>query len=510
MSLYQLKTGHGERWSELWPPPSDKPQGLTRCQSTVPAEAMTTEVAAQVVKPEVDKAKHSEKEKEHFIIEIESNEEGEEKVKYKCKLCDYENEKERGMKQHVTKAHKEKPTVKRKLSGDLAESTKKKTKEDEEETAEEVDDNTLEEIVREKVASAEERTEEEDVQLEDALQIYVKKAVKVQDPQETSAEKIDEAVIKERDNAELKQDNEELKAKVASLEEAIEVKDDRLNILQAKNDTLEIEAANKGKQNEDYKTTLKQMLKDMNVLKERKGDTDKEARLKMKKVTEEAKEKEKRKLECEKKLEEMTKKVGEEANMRVKAEADLVRSQKQVDHLMNLLGMRKGQDTAASESLVGPAGLAGREERWSRTVCRDLSMPGGCKFGAGCRYFHPAAAAAAEARRVQQQQQGFPEARVRPRGVRGPSGAGAKLGQQPLMMYNQQRSMVGQHMVQHHQMGQQQQMTMEQQQMAEQQQMLGQQQQMMGLQQPMMVLPPMVRPMVVYGHQGWPAPGNRQ
>ena len=110
---------------------------------------MTTEVASQVVKPEVaDKAKHSENEKDYFVIEIETNDEGEEKVKYKCKVCVYENEKERGMKQHITKAHKEKPTGKRKPSGDLAESIKKKPKEGEVGTVGEVDDNTLEELVR--------------------------------------------------------------------------------------------------------------------------------------------------------------------------------------------------------------------------------------------------------------------------------------------------------------------------------------------------------------------------
>ena len=68
-------------------------------------------------------------------------------------------------------------------------------------------------------------------------------------------------------------------------------------------------------------------------------------------------------------------------------------------------------------------------------------------------------------------------------------------GQQPMMVNQNSRPMTNQ------------------QRMMEQHMMMSQQQQMLGLQQPMMVLQqqqPMVRPMVVYGHQGlqgWP--GNQ-
>ena len=82
--------------------------------------------------------------------------------------------------------------------------------------------------------------------------------------EEEEVETIDEELLMKRDVFELKEKNEELKAKVARLEEAIKVKDDLLNIYKAKNETLEVEAVTKDNQIDGYKKTMKPMVKKLN------------------------------------------------------------------------------------------------------------------------------------------------------------------------------------------------------------------------------------------------------
>ena len=404
---------------------------------------------------------------------------GEEKVKLKCKVCDYENSKEGGMKRHITAMHKDKVKTqaeKRRLSDGKTESSQKKAKEGKnvETGAKEFDEGLLDEW-----DTGEGVTATQVAKLDEALSVLDKE--EGVEGQEKLGEEKNEAEIMKRDIEELKQDNVELKAKVASLEEAVETKDNLLDIYKAKNDSLEMEAINKDAAVEKYQRCLNKMLEKVNMKEDKKEEPSKEAKAKVKKLSDEVKEKEKKVLEVEKKLEEMTRKLGEESNMRVKAEAEVVRIQKMSDNMVKIM---ETKDSRVSE-VRREEGAASREERKARGVCYDMSKPGGCRFGSRCKYEHPAEQGKREdcyhwlqgacmfpdykcknihdqqkkgmrqKQQQQQQQQAFAEAPAMVREARSTAVGGGEAGpQQPMMMVvgQHQHQMVGQqHMVGQHQ-----------------------------------------------------------
>ena len=477
--------------------------------------------------------------------------EGEEKVKLRCKVCDYENSKEGGMKRHITAMHKDKVKTqaeKRRLSGDKTESSQKKAKEGKnaETVAKEFDEALLDEWDTEGDITATQVSK-----LDEALSMCEKEeGVKVT---EKDGEKKDETEIMKRDIEELKQDNVELKATVASLEETVETKDNLLDIYKAKNESLEMEAINKDAAVEKYQRCLNKMLEKINTREDKKEEPDKDAKAKVKKLSDEVKEKEKKVVEAEKKLVEMTRKLGEESNLRVKAEAEVVRIQKMSDNMVRIM---EKKDSGVTEERR-EEGTASREERKVWGICYDLSKPGGCRFGSRCKYEHPAeqgrrggageqgrgrgGAGEEQGRREdcyhwlqgacmfpdykcdnihdqqkkgsrlrlqqQQQQQAFVEAPAMVRGARSTAVGGGEAGQQqPVLMVVGQQPMGGQQYMlgqQQQVLGQQHMVGQQQQPMVGQQYMVGQQQVVGQPQQPMVVQQPGLRPMMV-PMQGWP------
>ena len=180
------------------------------------------------------------------------------------------------------------------------------------------------------------------------------------------------------------------------------------------------------------------------------------------------------------KVEEMTVKADEKTKKREEAEVEMRQGQDMIEKLRRSL---------ESMNVTRVAGEESRVDRRSRVRCWDLTRPGGCSYGARCRYLHPVEVVRAEdymsreegegrilgykeQMRRRQEQQDFPEARARVRRWR----EGMACQEQPMMMMNlQMRSMMNQ-----------------------QQLMMNQQQQWQGMRSPMME----------YGHhptvQWWP------
>ena len=100
------------------------------------------------------------------------------------------------------------------------------------------------------------------------------------------------------------------------------------------------------------------------------------------------------------KVEEMTKRAEEETIKREKAEEEIKQGQELIRSLRRSLASR------------GMKGEVRREEapyisrRRSRVRCWDLTRPGGCRYGARCRYLHPGV----EVVRAEESQQDFPVA----------------------------------------------------------------------------------------------------
>ena len=185
-------------------------------------------------------------------------------------------------------------------------------------------------------------------------------------------------------------------------------------------------------------------------------------------------------------VEESTRKADEETTKREKAEEEVKQGQELIEKLRRSM---ESMDVARVVREV-PSDMGSRVDRRSRVRCWDLTRPGGCSYGARCRYLHPVEVVRAEdymsreegegrilgykeQMRRRQEQQDFPEARARVRRWR----EGMACQEQPMMMMNlQTRSSM----------------------MNQQQTMMNQQQQWLR----------MMSPMMVYGHhptvQRWP------
>merc|ERR1719319_217119 len=188
--------------------------------------------------------------------------------------------------------------------------------------------------------------------------------------------------------------------------------------------------------------------------------------------------------ELKEKVEEITRKADEETKKREKAEVEVREGLELIEKLRRSLESMDVARAAREE-----ASDTGSRASWrSRVRCWDLTRPGGCQYGARCRYLHPVEEVRAEdcntreegecrilggeeQMRRRQEQQDFHEAQARVRRWRE-----GQQQQQPMMMMNlQMRSMMNQRQL-----------------------MMNQQQQWQGMRSPMME----------YGHhptvQWWP------
>ena len=422
------------------------------------------------------KMKLSESDKKLFYTKSEE----EEKVKFKCNLCDFESEKEKGMNNHFGKMHKAK-AEKRRRSNEVEDSTTKKKKD-----SDEKEDGFDESVAEKYLDNDSSFTQSQMENYDDICEKY---------KNEKSQEEIE--VMESKADQELKEENDELKAKLASLEEAMAAKEINMEICSGRNDALEREAIDKQAQIEKYRRVIERMDQIIKKQGGNKAGTNEE-KVKIKKLNEEVKEKERKIEMLEKKLDEALRKVGEESNMRAKAEAEVLRSQKNIENLMRIV---------EKERSASP-GRKGRESTGSvdRVECRDLSKPGGCKFGSRCKFLHPAGRAEAEVARNQDCNHwmeghcNFSDSRCRY--THAPEKKGLRQGDNKQTNERQQGFVEALAMVREAMAGG----TQQQQQQQQQQQIpplmnMNNQQRPVGQQQPMMM---MMQPM--NGQQGW-APG---
>ena len=291
----------------------------------------------------------------------------EDKTRFKCNLCDYESEKERGMSNHYGKMHKAK-AEKRRRSNEVENSAVKKKK----------DDNGESDDFDESIA-AETFVDKGDAITDSQAENICEKFIFDCDGDENKEERNEN-----KENEERREENEELRAKVASLEEAMVEKDEMMEICTAKKDSLEKDMIDKQAQIDRYRRVIVGMDKVIKSKGENRAGTS-EDKAKVKKMNEEAKEREKKMETMGKRLDEMTRKVGEEANMRAKAEAEVLRSQKTIENLLRIVEKEKSGSPRRRER--ESRSRAGSPER---AECRDLSKPDGCRFGAKCKFYHPA------------------------------------------------------------------------------------------------------------------------
>ena len=116
---------------------------------------------------------------------------------------------------------------------------------------------------------------------------------------------------------------------------------------------------------------------------EAKAATNSELKGKVKKLSEEIKEKNRKQEDYEKRMTDLMKKFGEETNLRAKAEAEVVRANKMIDYLHEIIEQKKepiGHGAIAAE--------ASKRKSFIIPRCLDQDKPTGCPFRDTCRYIH--------------------------------------------------------------------------------------------------------------------------
>ena len=116
---------------------------------------------------------------------------------------------------------------------------------------------------------------------------------------------------------------------------------------------------------------------------EAKGGNNSEMKVKIKKLNEEVKEKNKKLEEGEKRVQDLMKKFGEETNTRAKAEAEVIRANKMIDYLHEILEKSRGSQGNISSSSVLEIT---REKQQPKQRCLDQDRPGGCQYGLWTMY----------------------------------------------------------------------------------------------------------------------------
>ena len=299
--------------------------------------------------------------------------------RFACHHCDLKADKVGSMKRHITakhgKLHKAKGEKRRRSNG-VEDSTTKKKKEDGGKE-EEFDESVVDKYLDNDSSFTQSQIENYDAICEKYKNESNKEEVEVIE------NKVDEA---------LKEENDELKAKLASLEEAMAEKEISMEICTGRNEALEREAIDRKAQIEKYRRVIERMEQ---IIKKQSGNQANvsEEKAKIKKLNEEVKEREKKIGLLEKRLDDAVRKVGEESNLRAKAEAEVLRSQKNIENLMRIVE----KERSTSPGRRGKESTSNSE----RVECRDLSKPGGCKFGSKCKFYHPTSKAGGEAARSQ-------------------------------------------------------------------------------------------------------------
>ena len=325
---------------------------------------------------------------------------------YSCEECKNECKTANGMKNHMIKKHRL-----RSAEEDDDDDAKKARRDGAKDAS--FDEKILENYDQ---GEGEEDSQSQTTSLDDMLSKYdnAGKAKEMNQNAITENGKVAEAATKEG-NTEVKsvelasaieriqileEDLNETKAKLESLERAVETKDNLIDLYKGKNDELEIEALNSHTQTKKYERCFKLMTADVKKLqKEASEGGDKEAKGRIKKMTDQIKDKDKKIVETERHLLEMTKRANEEANKRVEAENKMKIMEKNLENLTKIMEMEKEkreaemrqQQQAGSreQPSQGRWGQGGGQHGQGRNICRDLNKPGGCNWGSACRHIHP-------------------------------------------------------------------------------------------------------------------------
>ena len=193
----------------------------------------------------------------------------------------------------------------------------------------------------------------------------------------------------------LEEEVNEMKAKVESLERAVETKDELIDQFKGRNEMLEMERIDKDGKLSKYNGVCAKMTREIKKLtEESKSNNDgTDSKAKCKKLTEQLKEKDRKAAEMEKKMLELMKKLGEETNKKVEAENRLKSMEKNLDNvtrIVEIVRQNKEQSRNTQQSMTGQKGREQNKKfQDGKEVCRDITRPGGCTWGSTCKFYHP-------------------------------------------------------------------------------------------------------------------------
>ena len=366
--------------------------------------------------------------------------------KFKCKVCDHEVNTEGGMKRHITTKHiNPKDSKKRKMDDDTDNGEDKKAKVDE--VAEDPDDMDL--VDRILAGNAYASTQSNNDVGDKTIAALDKSFNETKSQEEELAEANSKLSNAEEDLEVFKANAEEDKAKIASLEEAIENMKQLMDITKATNNSLEIESHNKDAKIDKVQKAIK--LQDTAIKKmqaEARKNVNATTENTIKSLKEENKIKRKEAEDANKRATEATKRLKEETNAKAEAQCENVRKSIILDSFTALLNFKKkaekkrsrsrenyrsksrdrkeGRDSIQKErKMKKEEGSRGRrrkskssersrksrskekkerskslersrkgkstEESKEKTAdlpCKDYQKPGGCTYGARCKFSH--------------------------------------------------------------------------------------------------------------------------
>ena len=278
-------------------------------------------------------------------------------VKFLCDHCEYKGGSKTAVKSHMAKKHRGEKRARGDEEGDDKEPTKKAKPDDEN------PDDTMESLGSEDEDDSEDDDFIDDFDDDGNLKVP-------ENSQEEKKEEAPEKTTEDKDD-EVKMLNEEIvvkNAKIETLEEALKLKEELLNMANAKVASLEIDNIEKDSKTEKYKRIAKKTLN---------NEPDESRKLK-KEVAAKTKEVEDLKI----KLADSLKKTRDEIMLRAKAEADLISKQQTVEVMSDIM-MKQGNQTSSNEQKQGAGENRGKQ------LCRDALKPQGCSWGKRCMYFHP-------------------------------------------------------------------------------------------------------------------------
>ena len=298
-----------------------------------------------------------------------------------CNICNWEATEAKRVKQHISKKHRE-----RSVDSDEEDEEAKKIKKDE--------NSMLDESMLDKWDKSSIVTSTQVQNAEDILDLLDESGNPlISDDTREALEKTGDITMKECDmkmgeggtelERELMAQQVAQTKEISNLEEKMKVKDDIILMNEAKINSLEMEGLQKQAKMDKFQRIVVNVTAENKKLKEEaKAGTSSEMKGKVKKLNEELKEKNKKIEESDKRVIELMKKFGDETNLRAKAEAEVIRANKMVDYLHEIIEKKK----APSGDVIAPADVSRTRNQAPR--CLDQDRVGGCPYGDLCRFTH--------------------------------------------------------------------------------------------------------------------------